>query len=86
MANTPGKSENWLMVGIEPEYKLWFKGENAPCAMVEVSIFGGTSEKIYENLTQKICKILNETLDIPQARSYVTYTEIDNWGWNGGNF
>lgn len=35
----PGKSESWLMVGIEPEYILYFKGDNAPAAMVEVSIY-----------------------------------------------
>lgn len=26
----PGKSESWLMVGIEPEHILYFKGDNAP--------------------------------------------------------
>lgn len=26
----PGKSENWLMVGFEPDYKLYFRGSNAP--------------------------------------------------------
>ena len=24
----PGKSESWLMVGFEPEYKLYFRGSN----------------------------------------------------------
>ena len=23
----PGKSESWLMVGIEPETKIWFRGD-----------------------------------------------------------
>ena len=32
----PGKSESWLMVGFEPEYKLYFRGSNdQPMAMVE---------------------------------------------------
>ena len=31
----PGKSESWLMVGFEPEYRLYFRGENTqPMAMV----------------------------------------------------
>lgn len=25
----PGKSESWLMVGFEPDYKLYFRGSNA---------------------------------------------------------
>ena len=32
----PGKSESWLMVGFEPEYKLYFRGsKDQPMAMVE---------------------------------------------------
>ena len=30
----PGKSETWLMVGIEPQYTLYFQGSDAPAAMV----------------------------------------------------
>ena len=28
----PGKSEAWLMVGVEPECALWFQGTDAPAA------------------------------------------------------
>ena len=27
IALIPGKSESWLMVGIEPETKIWFRGD-----------------------------------------------------------
>ena len=37
----PGKSEAWLMVGVEPECALWFQGTDAPAALVEVSVYGG---------------------------------------------
>lgn len=82
----PGKSESWLMVGIESEHILYFKGENAPAAMVEVSIFGHANASAYERLTGIICTTLNEQLSIEQSRIYVKYSEIDNWGWNGSNF
>ena len=37
----PGKSENWLMLGFEPNYNLSFRGDNSePLAMVDVSVFG----------------------------------------------
>lgn len=37
----PGKSENWLMLGFEPNYNLYFRGDNSePLAMVDVSVFG----------------------------------------------
>lgn len=82
----PGKSERWLMVGIEPEQLLYFQGSDTPAAMVEVSIFGGANASAYNDLTGRICSILNDSLCIDTSRIYVKYAETDNWGWNGSNF
>ena len=82
----PGKSEGWLMVGIEPSYALWFKGSDAPAAMVEVSVFGSASSSAYNALTGKVTGILNSELGIPKARVYVKYASTNDWGWNGNNF
>lgn len=82
----PGKSEGWLMVGIEPEHILYFKGDNAPAAMVNVSVFGSANPSAYDNLTGQICSILNTQLGIEPSRIYVKYSETSNWGWNGSNF
>ena len=82
----PGKSEAWLMVGIEPEISLYFKGSPAPAAMVDVSIFGGASSAAYTKLTGLISTILTDELSIPANRIYVKYSEMENWGWNGSNF
>ena len=82
----PGKSEAWLMGGIQPDYALWFKGESSPAAMVEVSIFGGASPSDYNRLTEMITAILNSSLEIPPNRIYVKYSETENWGWNGSDF
>lgn len=82
----PGKSENWLMVGIEPESALWFKGSDAPAAMVEVSVYGSASASAYNALTAEVTDVLNLNLGIPSDRIYVKYSETPNWGWNGSNF
>lgn len=82
----PGKSESWLMIGIEPEHILYFKGNDSPAAMVEVSIFGKDDPAAFNELTGKICRILNDELSIEQNRIYVKYTSTENWGWNGSNF
>ena len=42
----PGKSEGWLMVGIEPEYNLWFKGDDAPAELMINGQFAGV---VYKN-------------------------------------
>ncbi len=82
----PGKSEDWLMVGIESDHALWFKGGEEPAAMVEVSIFGNASHNALSTLTSHITGILGDTLGISSDRIYVKYSETENWGWNGSNF
>ncbi len=86
ITNIPGKSEHWLMVGIEPEQMLWFQGSDDPAAMVEVSVFGSANPAAYQNLTGAICEILGDALSISPSRIYVKYAETSNWGWNGNNF
>lgn len=82
----PGKSEQWLMVGIEPEYVLYFQGTDEPAAMVSVQIYGGASGSAYSNLTGKITEILHTELHIPANRIYVSYASTPDWGWSGSNF
>lgn len=83
----PGKSESWLMVNIEDEKNIFFKG-NSDCdsAYLSVSIFGKATSCDYEALTQAICKLVNDVTGISPSRTYITYSEYDKWGWNGSNF
>ncbi len=82
----PGKSENWLMVGMEPDFRLWFQGTDAPAAMVTVNLYGSAPDDAYEGLTGRITEILAAAMDIAPDRIYVQYQETPNWGWNGRNF
>lgn len=82
----PGKSEGWLMVGIEDGYTLYFKGSDEPAAMVEVQIYGNASPSAMSTLTGSITGILADNLGIPADRVYVSYMLTENWGWNGSNF
>lgn len=83
----PGKSESWLMVGIEPEYTLYFKGDKStPTAFVEVSVFGSANPQAFSALTKEICDIFKAVLNISPDRVYVKYEATSNWGWNGANF
>lgn len=86
ITSIPGKSESWLMVGIEPEYTLYFKGTADPAAMVGVSIYGGADSSAKNKLTAKISDILGNELGICPSRIYVSYAETPDWGWNGANF
>jgi len=83
----PGKSEEWLMLGFEEGYKLHFKGEELlKGAFINVKIFGKSEKEAYEKLTSEICNIFAEVLDIPSDKIFITYDEVEVWGWNRINF
>ena len=82
-----GKPESYLMVGINDNYSLYFAGEKVERgADVEVSLLGSASSAAYEKMTGEICKILEEELEIPGNKVYVTYHGVNDWGFNGRNF
>lgn len=82
----PGKTEDWLMVEVEGNKQLFFRGTNAPAAMVTVQLYGNTSSNALHTLTSHITGILLDILKIPTDRIYVSYMCTENWGWNGSNF
>ena len=83
----PGKSESWLMVGFEPDYRLYFRGSNdEPMAMVEVSVYGSDHQPVFSKLSGQMCNIFNDVLGIAPDHVYVKYQAVSNWGWNGDNF
>ena len=82
-----GKGEAWLMVEIEDNCRLWFRGENsAPMAIAEVSLFGKASEDQYDRMTKEVCGILSDVLGIGGEEIYVKYEECAHWGYNSFNF
>lgn len=83
----PGKSEQWLMVQLEGDCRLYFQGtDSQPSAMVEVKIFGKAADSAYDAMTAAVTEILSGELSIPAERIYVKYEECSHWGWNGSNF
>lgn len=83
----PGKSESWLMVEIEPECKIWFRGDaSSDSAYVTVAVYGSLSDSAASAMTSEVCRILDKELGISPDRIYVSYSEHDKWGWNGSNF
>ncbi len=82
----PGKSENWLMISFSDSQRIWFAGDDAPAAMIEVEIFGSVSDSTYDALTAELTEIVSKHLAIAPSKIYVKYEEISQWGWNGNNF
>lgn len=83
----PGKSESWLMVGIEDEYSLYFRGDDSePMTFIEVRLFGGPNRDAFEKMTAELTKIYGEVLGIAPDHMYIKYSATTDWGWNGSNF
>ena len=81
------KPESFLMVGFEDNYDLYMAGNKLDKgAYVAVSLLGKASKSAYANMTAKICELYEKELGIPGSAVYVTYHEIDDWGWQGQNF
>lgn len=87
ISDIPGKSENYLMVGFEDNYSLYFQGKKLEYgAFIEVKIYGKSSKSALNEMTKDLCDLFKRELNIPGESIYVKYEEVENWGWNGSNF
>ncbi|MCR5214323.1 MAG: hypothetical protein K6E10_07885 [Eubacterium sp.] len=86
-ASIIGKPETYVMVGFDDEYTLYLGGKKLEKgAYVSVDVFGGSNSSRADDMTAKICQILEEELGIPGNNVYVEYRSTTDWGWNGSNF
>ena len=53
---------------------------------MSVRVFGKINSAKSDEMTDKICEIFSDELNIPGQNIYVTYQGIADWGWNGRNF
>ena len=87
IAIIPGKSESWLMLAIEGDVPMYFRGDDsAPTAFIEVKIFGNASPDAYSRMTKELTAIYGDILGVAPDHMYIRYFGSDDWGWNGSNF
>ncbi len=83
----PGKSESWLMVAIEGDVPMYFRGDDsAPIAFVDVKTFGSASSDVYNRMTAELTKVYGDILGVSADHMYIRYYGSSDWGWNGSNF
>jgi phenylpyruvate tautomerase len=87
LAETTGKPEQYVMVTASQSAML-MAGKPGEAAFVDIRGIGGLSGDVNRQLSQKVCRLLNEALGVPAERIYLNFTEIEasNWGWNGNTF
>ena len=81
-----GKTESWLMVNVEGDKFMYFKGNDGDFAIAEVALFGKASPSQYDNMTEKTTKVISDVLGISPDKIYIKYEEVDHWGFSGFNF
>ena len=82
-----GKSERYLMVEIQDSRRLYFGGENnAPIAFFDVSLLHSAPRASYEKLTERLCGIAKDIMDVDGENVYVKFEETEHWGYNSFMF
>lgn len=87
VAQTIGKPEQYVMVtftGVAAQ----MSGKPGNAALVDVRSIGGLTSQVNRELSQKICQLLTDFLEISPDRIYLNFTEVEatHWGWNGNTF
>jgi len=87
VAECIGKPERYVMITIS-ETAMLMSGAEGPTAYADVRSIGGLSGVVNRTLSERICALLQERLNIPPDRVYLGFTSVsaENWGWNGGTF
>ena len=86
-AGAIGKPEQYVMVTISSAASL-MSGKPGDAAFVDVRSIGGLNSNVNQQLAQKVCAALKESLGVPPDRVYLNFTDVEasNWGWNGSTF
>lgn len=84
----PEKTEQWLMVTLEDNCRMWFHGESGrPMAIVEVKVFGNkVDSQGSQKMTKAVCELFQKELGVDPKDIYVRYLASMEWGWNNANF
>lgn len=83
----PGKSEAWLMLDLEDDQTMYFRGDNKePIAFVSVNMYGSPEPEAFRKLTEVITEIYGDVLGVSPDHVYIKYDAVMHWGWNGSNF
>jgi len=87
VAETIGKPEQYVMVTISPS-SIFMSGKSGNAAFLDIRSIGGLSDEVNRQLSQKVCGLLAQFLQIQQNRIYLNFTEVKagDWGWNGSTF
>lgn len=84
IALVPGKSEQYLLLNLEPESRLWLRGDDSqPLAYIDAAIFGNEGHHGYVQFTAEVTRAFGDVLGIPPENIYIKFEDIAAWGVGG---
>lgn len=83
------KPESYVMTCFEVIDFMTFGGtDDQPVAYLELKSIGSFTPSSTESISADLCRILEEKLGVPPARTYIEFVGCERhlWGWNGKTF
>lgn len=87
MAKETGKPERYVMIESHSHPSMLFAGSTQPLAYLECKSIG-LSPAQAKAISAAVCKLLGDTLSIPNDRVYIEFSNCPGefWGWNATTF
>ncbi|HWL16296.1 MAG TPA: phenylpyruvate tautomerase MIF-related protein [Opitutus sp.] len=81
------KSEDFVMIALQPDTPMLFAGSDAPVAFLELKSIALPARQT-KTLSAVLCGLIEEHLGIPKERVYVKFIDVGRgmWGWKGDVF
>ena len=79
----PGKKEENLMLHMEDNQIMYFRGEDIPCMMVAIKLYKSIDFDAKKKFTEELIKMIKETTNIEPNDIYVSFDEYQTWGKQG---
>lgn len=82
-----GKPETYVMVSLL-QCDMMMSGEEYPAAFADIRSIGGLTHDVNRAISDRLCTVLRDKLDISPDRVYLNFTDIahSHWGWNNNTF
>lgn len=87
VAEALGKSENFVMIALDPAKPMFFAGNDAPAAYCQLKSLGLPEDQTAQ-FSERLCGLIETHLGIDPGRIYIEFANPARhlWGWNGRTF
>ncbi len=77
------KDESQLMTSFESDIPMMFRGEDDPCMMIHMDVFGDPDKKQLDEFFSALCDHIEDEINLDRKNIYMNVTPFYSWGANG---